>query len=745
MLNGRQTGVLGTFTERDGALYATASELNDLGFKLDPGLSAKDTLVALATLPGVNAKIDEASQTIVIEASDMALRPQEINGPRDFRKNPEVTRPMVGLMLNYDILGTKSQGQTSGGGEFDARVFGPYGTFSTTALSQFAPIPGQGSFVRLDTDWIYADPDTLRRYTVGDVITSSLSATRPIRIGGVQIGSDFTLRPDLVTFPLPRLSGSTAVPTTVDVLVNGVRQLSQPVTPGPFEIRSAPIVTGAGEVAIAYQDALGRQVITTVPFYASSSLLEPGLSSYSVDIGLLRQRYSEVSDQYGQGAIVGTIRRGMSDDLTLEGHVEATSELGMATVGTTIGVGTLGIIAFSGSGSTGRGKSGWMAAADIQRSTAHYNISLSGTLASGGYNDIAGLSGTPVPHFGFRVAGGVQLGSLGSIGVAYVRQLPFSNAVNSLATGGASISLATVTYQTELTDNLNFYATGYVNPRATDPDTGRPAMGYGAMLGLSLFLDNRYSIDASASNDSGRASYVVQASKSATETGEYGFSLIDSEGYARRRLGQFEYDDEVGVVTLGVDQSPAATSYRAGVSGSLVIGGGDVFAARSIPDSFAIVRTGDIEGVGVSYENRPIGKTNSSGELLLPDLRAYQANRITLTSTDLPPDVSAGTTDVYVRPPTKSGVLVDFDVKDSRGALVRLQDGKGRPLPVGSSVERDGADFAVVGFDGEVYLTELEARNSFQIQMPDGSKCNVSVPYHHVRGDLPVIGPLRCQ
>jgi outer membrane usher protein len=34
---------------------------------------------------------------------------------------------------------------------------------------------------------------------------------RPIRLGGVQVERDFLLRPDLITAPLPALSGSDEV------------------------------------------------------------------------------------------------------------------------------------------------------------------------------------------------------------------------------------------------------------------------------------------------------------------------------------------------------------------------------------------------------------------------------------------------------------------------------------------------------------------------------------------------------
>ena len=111
----------------------------------------------------------------------------------------------------------------------------------------------------------------------------------------------------------------------------------------------------------------------------------------------------------------------------------------------------------------------------------------------------------------------------------------------------------------------------------------------------------------------------------------------------------------------------------------------------------------------------------------------------------MPPDITATKTDVYVRPPERSGVIVDFGVRGSNAALLRLHDAKDQPLPVGAILQRNGADVAPVGYDGEVYVTDLDDKNGFQVLLPDGSSCAIAFPYQHVAGDLPIIGPLRCE
>ncbi|MET5013105.1 fimbrial biogenesis outer membrane usher protein, partial [Burkholderia pseudomallei] len=77
---------------------------------------------------------------------------------------------------------------------------------------------------RYDTSWSMSDPTSLTTTQFGDTISSSLAWTRSRRVAGLQWRSNFALRPDLVSFPVPALAGTAVVPSTVDLFVNGVRQ-----------------------------------------------------------------------------------------------------------------------------------------------------------------------------------------------------------------------------------------------------------------------------------------------------------------------------------------------------------------------------------------------------------------------------------------------------------------------------------------------------------------------------------------
>src|ERR687894_2722992 len=106
-------------------------------------------------------------------------------------------------------------------------------------------------------------------------------------------------------------------------------------------------------------------------------------------------------------------------------------------------------------------------------------------------------------------------------------------------------------------------------------------------------------------------------------------------------------------------------------------------------------------------ENRLVGRSNRRGKLLIPSLRSFQDNRLSIDSTLLPADVEVARTDMVVRPADRSGVAADFGVRRVHAALVTLLDKLGRAIPLGSIAKVDGADDQPVGHDGAAYVSEI--------------------------------------
>jgi outer membrane usher protein len=767
VVNGNATGKIGEFVQRDSELLARPAELRELGFRVsEPAPSTESDLVPLATLSGLTFRLDQTAQTLYVTGGGDRLLPQllEMAGPAGSNIPVESG---TGLALDYDVIGTAVAHRNGGSGLFDMRDFSPWGVASSGLLAYAGANlngPRPYSAIRLDSAYVYSDADSLRRYRLGDYINGGLGWTRPVRLGGAQIQSDFSMRPDLVTFPLPVVSGSAAVPSTVDVLVNGSRLLSRSVQPGAFEIPQLPVVTGAGSIAMSVTNALGQQVTTTLPFYASSNLLASGLQTYSAEIGAVRRNWSLVSNDYGALAGSATYRRGLSPMLTLEAHGEGTTGLAVGGAGAVVNLDNLGVLNFSAAGS-GLSQPGAQFTFGFQRIGPVVSLGAFASVANRNFRDLAAVNGDPVPRRQLNAFASLSFGRFGSAGVAFAgidRNLA-SPAVTFFAPGGGLIGqgtplpggtvstanglapflplqrarLVSANYSLQI-GNLSFFATGF-------QDFAKGG-GKGVMLGLTIPIGPRSSAGSSVGSGTGGGYAQVQATQSPVLIGDWGYQVYGAAGTSNHEFGLVQYKSPWGLVSTGADRVGNQTAGHAEAQGAVSFADGGLFASNTINDAFAVVDTGGAEGIRVSNENREVGRTDSAGRLLVPDLRSYDINRLSIDPTDAAADATVAFATRDVRPQDRSGVVVRFPVHASHGALLRLVDEAGRPLPVGSVATLAATRAAVpVGYDGEAYVQDLDRRNKLTVERPDGRRCAVSFEFRPVSGEIPTLGPLACR
>jgi outer membrane usher protein len=173
--------------------------------------------------------------------------------------------------------------------------------------------------------------------------------------------------------------------------------------------------------------------------------------------------------------------------------------------------------------------------------------------------------------------------------------------------------------------------------------------------------------------------------------------------------------------------------------------GGGVFFSNRIDDAFAVVDAA-ARDVDVLYENRFAGKTNAQGKLLIPSLRSYQRNKISIDPRDLPVDAEAPMTQTVVAPADRNGIVVRFGVKtDIKAAVVIFAGKDGKFIAPGSRGRLDGAEeLFVVGYDGRAYLKGLKAANTVVVG-DGGDECRASFPFAPRQNSQIIIGPVVCQ
>lgn len=729
-VNGQRQELIGSFVERDGTLYATPEEMEAVGVRRPEGAApTADGLLRLTDVPGLRYDYDESGQALHLDLPEEARQPVAIGArtPRVVQADSD-----YGLLLNYDLVGTRSEDETSGSGVLEGRVFGPLGVLDTSFLGNIGAGAGRDDgLIRLDTTWTWSDPDALRRARLGDFISGGLAWTRPVRMIGGQVDRDFTMRPDLVTFPVPAFGGDAAVPSTVDVYVNNVKQFSTEVKPGPFEITSLPVLTGGGDARVVVRDALGRETVQTLPFYASRSLLREGFVDYSLEAGSIRRRYGEASNDYSGFAGIGSLRYGLDDALTLEGHVEGSRDLVLGGAGAVYGVGTLGTVNAAVAGSRGGDDSGLQYAVGFEHLDPRWSASLQRTGTVGVYKDLAAVEDRSRLRGSTRVSASLNLDRWGAIGLAYV---------DLDRTRFGRTQIASGNYTVTLFDDIQLVASSFLDLDDTS--------NAGVLLSLTMPLGRETSIGLDANAQNGQR-WLTQRASYVQDTGVTDRGLVVnaqvSEGDLRRYYGQVDYRTALADFTVSADQIDDRASVRGEVRGSLAYAGGGVFVGQRIDDSFAVVDTG-VPDVGVTLENRPVGRTDGNGQLLVHGLRAYEANKMAIDVADLPGDAAFDDTRRSVVPADRSGIVVRFPVHVGDAATIVIHRPDGSAVPPGSTLALDGAgpEPLPVGYDGLAYATGLLPENAGTVTLPDGSRCRIAFAFAPEPGEIPQIGPVPC-
>lgn len=727
-INGAAGG-LAHFIYRDGGLWASKATLHGLGFAL-PAYVA-DT-VRLDSIPRVSAHYDRVRQQAAITAPIEML-----NLPVTHLNAPSNTVPRTssspGVLLNYDLFTTVDPNGTASFSAFtELRAFNAAGVFSTTELTRALHIGAAGwqdSTVRLDSTWSQSFPEDMLTVRIGDTLTDALSWSRSTRIGGIQLSRNFALQPYRVTTPLPAFFGAVAMPSDIELYINGVRQYSGQVPAGPFQLNSIPNINGAGTAQVVITDALGRGTTLNFPLYDSQQLLQRGLSDWSAELGVVREDYGLRSFAYGHDPVgSGTWRYGVSDAFTAEAHAEATDGLIDAGGGGALRLGQAGVLSGSAARSQYRGRTGSQFSVGYDWRSNRFNLGFNGIRNSGDYRDLASLYGGALPQISARASAGINAGSLGSFGISYLHLRYSQTAATRYASASWFKSVGRqFTLNLSVNQNLNDHRDNSI------------------YFGATFALGRDTTLSAGATYDHDRAGVSVDASHPAPSEGGFGWraNARTSEGQSGG-AAELDYLGPYGRVDAGASALGDSRFTYASASGGIVLMGGHVFAARRIDDAFALVSTDGVAGVPVQLENRPIGVTDEKGMLLVSRLNAYQDNRLSIDPMQLPADIRIDRVRATATPGDRAGTLVRFGITPIRAASIVLVDREGKPLPLGSAVRVNGEGHgALVGFDGAVYVDTLQDRNVIDVATPVGN-CRARFDDRGHGGTVAQIGPLQC-
>jgi outer membrane usher protein len=645
---------------------------------------------ALDAIPGLEYDLDLSRLTLEVKAPTAAFATMGLDV--NDGGGPEPQLPPAGGYLDYDLSVT---GARDGGWRLGALLegvaFGGWGSL-VSGLAVRSDESGSHAF-RTDTYWRFDMPSRMQTLVVGDTISSAGGWSRPLRYGGIRIARDFDTAPNFITYPMPSITGSAALASTVDVLVNNRRSGSASVQPGPFELTNVPAVSGAGEIQLVVRDLLGRETLIRQSYYVTHQLLARGLSDFSYEAGMIREGYATHDDRYGRAFAAGTYRRGLSDWFTGEVRAEVERDRTAAGVSFTAVVGELGVVGLAAGWSVVDGRRGGHYAISAQRSGRWGGSSLSLGHFDREFRQFGASSDERQPRDQVTATVGARLGRHLTGGIHYTRQTDWSGPSFSLV--GTSLG-------------LQFRGGAFLGLSASRSTESDKDWSAGLNFVLPLGQHRVLTADSSRRRDGGVVN-TAQVSQSAPTGPGWGWRVRASDDPAQRLQAEAVFNGNTGQLSAEVNLGSHNEAVRLGASGSIGHVKGFSFASRRIDGgAFAVVRVGDFGGVPISLSNQVVGVTNRKGFALVTGLLPYQLNRLSLDPGQLPMDAQIDGAGASAVPYPRSGAFVEFPVRRTRNVLLVLLRPDGSAVPAGARVSLGPglAEFNVM-HRGEVYLADV--------------------------------------
>lgn len=672
------------------------------------------SFIALHELAGFEAELNSDASELQLTLAAEAFKAGHINLAGNIAASAP-TRSDVGGFFNYDLAVQHGEGlseqRTTLGGLVELGAFYPGGVVLHRSLTpQWQRSDGgrmQRGAIRLDSRWVMDEPQSMRRLEIGDAVSRSGLGGRPLRFGGVSWGREFTTQPGFVTLPQPSLSGSSALPSVLEVYVNGQRRHREEVEAGPFVVTDIPMLTGDGQVELLVRDMLGREQLVSASYFTGSRQLRTGLTDYHLAAGWLRENYGLRSNDYAEAFGSGLYRYGVSDYLTLEGRATvADNNHSVGAVALTAGVPRLGNVDLALAHSRVKSEEGHSVLVSYQRSSrGRISVGLRGQYFSQSFREVGDgeLGRDTEMLLGANAA--LHWQALGTLGVSRVEQHYYDRRV--------VINALTLTRRIQ-----------HASLQVRVSDSGGNGQRYYSLnLSLPLGREQHVSAGLRQRRDAALSSnqHYLRVQKNVPRRLGYGYSaslyrdeIEGRAGLTSQLSGELHSDHAEWRARF--DESEYSRYGEISVAGGVAMAAGHLAATRPIDESFALVST-DRPGVALRVNGQAIAKTDSRGIAVLPDLQAYRRNNIALDPAHLPIDIDASARQISLAPHYRSGNLLEFSVARRRGVRVELRDADGRSLPTGARAHLVGGDDTFpIGHGGRTYLPNvLPGKHSLEV------------------------------
>jgi outer membrane usher protein len=677
-------------------------------------------MVSLASLaPQVTFSLDEANLQLTLKADPdlLGLRTRDLKGGApaglEFRND---TSGFINYSVNY-----------RGGHQADLFTESAVSArglllYNSASVSNSATTRGLTS-VTLD------QRQQMRRWTFGDSLGYSGPLGGDAWLAGLTVSREFAIDPYFVRHPTLSLSTPIAVPSVMEVQVNGQVVSQEPVAPGRLDVQNLPLTLGRNNARIVVRDAFGGTQELSSTYYLTTSALAPGVHDYQYSIGFRREGVGTDSWDYRAPVALVRHRVGVTDTLTIGGRAEL--EPGLVNAGSHVNL-RLPFGEVEAAASASRTAARWGAASLTSFSYLGRRIGGGGSfmLASPRYT-------TLTPQAGDAPATQANAFASTAVGPASITLQHTLSRIHEGISRARTSLLSTV----RMNRQMEFSAS--VTYARDEKGRGREAYA-----GVTV-LFGRASASVSHTRDGSGKRVAVDAQQPVPAGVGYGFEMRAESSDSDVLTGAARYQGAHGRYEVRQQNFGEGTQTTVSAMGALVGIGGGLYATRPVHDSFALIRVPGVEGVRGFASNQEIGKTSRNGELLVPDLQPYYGNTLDIADGDVPLQYSVPAVRRTLAPPYRGGAVALFEVEKIQRFVGRIQmddSGQGLTPAYGDLTVRVGDQTfnSPVGGDGSFYFENLPPGKHPAVLQNGQDQCTFTLDVPASTAPMVKLGTIRC-
>ena len=694
--------------------------------------SHQDHYYPLDALPGVHAEIDAGTQTLNIHAPPGAFTDSAFN--LGDHRPLLVQAAETGAFLNYDVNYAKAQNQAQGqnqtnlSGLVEVGVFSGGGTYTSRFVG--SDLTGQRTVFRLDSQYTRDFPEQQATLVVGDSISGSSALSHQVYFGGLQWHTKFSTIPGFQPIPLPTFSGTAAAPSVVDIYVNNILRLKQPVDTGPFTINNLPVYAGQGNVQMVVHDVLGRQQVYTQSYITSAQLLRQGTKDVSYEIGALRNNFGTSQSDYGRTFSSATVRYGVSDATTIESHGELMRGRESASFGATVAVPDIGLLSGGIAASNSERGNATQQYVQFDRQGSLYALTLRGQTAGARFWQLGLDDGILAPAQQIQAQANVSLNERTNFALGYLSQV--NRGQDNVRAVNAGI-------------NFNLREYGSISVGLLKSLTQDRSLS--ANFVWVIPLGHQSFLQLVANRQQGSKSFSTEYQQTVPQEGGWGYrarkTLFDNGG---EDIGA-NYLGSTGEYTFDANRINDQTNLQLEARGGIVLLGGHVRATRWMDESFAMVEVPVSQPIDIYANNIKVGHTDKDGVGFIPRLVPYESNNVYLDDAHLPLSMTLDLSQKSVTPGYRTGSLLKFSARQNQSATLTLTDRQGKPLATGTLVYVNGSKTAQeVALRGQVFIPEIAYPAAIVVVDNDSgeTKCSFDIAALAKMEAFPQLGPYSC-